>query len=104
MPRSRKKNFIEEDIVVFSFEKIQNKNERFINLKSYKAINSFLNSLITNHGIKSNKIGFGGYVTDLAFCLTCLIEKNEIDASLFEIQTDEMKKYEFDPDFVPNKI
>ena len=104
MSRSKKKNIIEEDIVVFSFEKIDNIDEKVINLKNYQSVLTFLKTLVSKHGLKSDKIGFGGYISDIAFILTSVINNKDLDTSLFELQTDESKNVEYDPDILPSNI
>ena len=104
MPRSKKKNIIEEDIVVFSFEKINNIDDKVLNLKNYQSIHTFLKTLVSKHGLKSDKIGLGGYISDMAFLLTSVINNKELDTFLFELQTDESKKVEYDPDILPSNI
>ncbi len=102
MSRSKKKNIIEEDIVVFSFEKIDNIGEKVNNLKNYQSVHTFLKTLLSKHGFKSDKIGLGGYISDMAFLLTSVINNKDLDTSLFELQTDESKKVEYDPDILPS--
>lgn len=102
MPRSKKKNIIEEDIVVFSFEKIDNIGEKVNNLKNYQSVHTFLKTLLSKQGLQSDKIGFGGYISDIAFYLSCLIENKEWDASVIELQTDKSKNIEYDPDILPS--
>jgi hypothetical protein len=102
MPRSKKKNIIEEDIVVFSFEKIDNIGEKVNNLKNYQSVHTFLKTLLSKHGLKSDKIGFGGYISDMAFYLCCVIENKELDVSFIELQTDESKNIQYDPDILPS--
>jgi hypothetical protein len=99
-----KKEFIEHEIVVFSFEKIDNIDEKIINLKNYQSVHKFLINLVSKQGLKTDKIGFGGYISDMAFYLSCVIESKELDALTIELQTDESKNIEYDPDFLPNNI
>jgi len=104
MPRSRKKNFIEEDIVVFSFEKMDKIDEKALGLKHYQSIHNFLKTLVSKQGLKSDKIGFGGYISDMAYYLSCIIKNIELDDSFIELQTDESKKVEYNPDILPSNI
>ena len=104
MPRCRKKNFIEEDIVVFSFEKMDKIDEKALSLNHYQSIHNFLKTLVSKQGLKSDKIGFGGYISDMAFYLSCVLENKEFETSFFELQTDESNKVEYDPDILPSNI
>jgi hypothetical protein len=61
-----------------------------------------LKKLISKQGLKSDKIGFGGYISDMAFYLSCIIENKELDVSFVELQTDESKNIEYDPDILPS--
>ena len=104
MPRRSKKGFVEQEIVVFAFEKIDKIEEKALSLKNYQSVHTFLKTLVSKQGLKSDKIGFGGYISDVAFYLSCVIENKELDTSLFELQTDESKKVEYDPDILPSNI
>ena len=102
MARRSKKEFVEQDIVVFAFEQIGKIEEKVSGLKNYQSIHTFLNTLISKQGLQSDKIGFGGYISDIAFYLSCLIENKEWDASVIELQTDKSKNIEYDPDILPS--
>ena len=104
MPRKSKNDFIEQDIVVFAFEKIDKIDQKSLSLKNYQSVHTFLKTLVSKQGLKSEKIGFGGYISDLAFYLSCIIENKELDISFFELQTDETKNIEYDPDILPSNI
>jgi hypothetical protein len=104
MPRKSKKDFIEQDIVVFAFEKIDKIDQKSLSLKNYKSVYTFLKTLVSKQGLKSDKIGFGGYISDMAFNLCCVIENKELDVSFIELQTDESKIIEYDPDILPSNI
>jgi hypothetical protein len=71
-------------------------------LKNYQSIHTFLKTLVSKQGLKSDKIGFGGYISDLAFYLSCIIENKELVISIFELQTDETKNVDYDPDILPS--
>lgn len=102
MPRRSKKDIVEQEIVVFAFEKIDKIEEKALSSKSYQSINTFLKTLVSKQGLKSDKIGFGGYISDMAFYLSCVIENKELDVSVIELQTDESKNIEYDPDILPS--
>ena len=104
MPRRSKKDIVEQETVVFAFEKIDKIDEKALSLKNYQSVHTFLKTLVSKQGLKSDKIGFGGYISDIAFYLSCVIENKELDTSLFELQTDEPKKVEYDPDILPSNI
>jgi hypothetical protein len=104
MPRKSKNDFNEQDIVVFAFEKIDKIDQKSLSLKNYQFVHTFLKNLVSKQGLKSEKIGFGGYISDLAFYLSCIIENKELDISIFELQTDETKNIEYDPDILPSNI
>jgi hypothetical protein len=102
MPRKSKKDFVEQDIVVFAFEKIDKIYQKSLSLKNYKSVYTFLKTLVSKQGLKSDKIGFGGYISDMAFYLSCIIENKELDVSFIELQTDESKNIQYDPDILPS--
>jgi hypothetical protein len=102
MPQGSKKVFVEQEIVVFAFEKIDKIEEKALSLKNYQSVHTFLKTLVSKQGLKSDKIGFGGYITDMAFNLCCAIENKELDVSFIELQTDESKNIEYDPDILPS--
>lgn len=104
MPRKSKKDIDEQEIVVFAFEKIDKIDEKVLSLKNYQSVYTFLKTLVAKQGINTNKVGFGGYISDIAFYLACVIENKELDTSLFELQTDESKKVEYNPDILPSNI
>jgi len=104
MPRRSKKDIVEQEIVVFAFEKIDKIDEKAQSSKNYQSVHTFLKTLVSKQGLKSDKIGFGGYISDVAFYLSCVIENKELDTSLFELQTDEPKKVEYDPDILLRNI
>ena len=104
MPRKSKKDIVEQEIVVFAFEKFDKIDEKALSSKNYQSVYTFLKTLVSKQGLKSDKIGFGGYISDVAFYLSCVIENKELDTSLFELQTDEPKKVEYDPDILPSNI
>jgi hypothetical protein len=102
MTRRNKKDFVEQDILVFAFEKIENIEEKASGLKNYQSVHTFLKTLVFKQGLQSDKIGFGGYISDMAFYLSCIIENKELDVSLIKLQTDESKNIEYDPDVLPS--
>ncbi len=104
MSRRSKKDFIKQDIVVFAFEKIEKIEEKGSGLKNYQSVHTFLKTLVSKQGLQSDKIGFGGYISDIAFYLSCVIENKEWDDSMIELQTDEFKKVEYNPDILPSNI
>ncbi len=104
MPRRSKKDIVEQETVVFAFEKIDKIDEKALSLKNYQSVHTFLKKLISKQGLKSDKIGFGGYISDMAFYLSCIIENKELDVSFVELQTDESKNVEYDPDILPSNI
>jgi|688.fasta_scaffold659162_2 hypothetical protein len=102
MPRRSKKDIVEQEIVVFAFEKIDKIDQKILSLKNYQSVHTFLKTLVSKQGLKSDKIGFGGYISDIAFYLSCVIENKELDVSVIELQTDESKNIEYDPDILPS--
>ncbi len=59
-----------------------------------------MKKLISKQELKSDKIGFGGYISDIAFYLSCIIENKELNVSFIEFQTDESKNIQYDPDIL----
>ena len=104
MPRRSKKDIVEQEIVVFAFEKIDKIDEKALSSKNYQSVYSFLKTLVSKQGLKSDKIGFGGYISNMAFLLNSVINNKDLDTSLFELQTDESKNVEYDPDILPSNI
>ncbi len=104
MSRRSNIDFVKQEIVVFAFEKIDKIEEKALSLKNYQSVHAFLKTLVSKQGLKSDKIGFGGYISDLAFYLSCIIENKELDISVFELQTDVSKNIEYDPDILPSNI
>ena len=104
MSRRSNIDFVKQEIVVFAFEKIDKIEEKALSLKNYQSVHTFLKTLVSEQGLKSDKIGFGGYISDLAFYLSCIIENKELDISVFELQTDVSKNIEYDPDILPSNI
>jgi hypothetical protein len=104
MLRKSKKDFVEQEIVVFAFEKFDKIDEKALSSMNYQSVYTFLKTLVSKQGLKSDKIGFGGYISDMAFYLSCIIENKELDVSFIELQTDESKNIQYDPDILPSNI
>ena len=104
MPRRSKKDIVEQEIVVFAFKKFDKIDEKELSSKNYQAVYTFLKTLVSKQGLKSDKIGFGGYISNMAFLLNSVINNKDLDTSLFELQTDESKNVEYDPDILPSNI
>lgn len=102
MSRSKKKTLVETDIAIFSF--IKDSQKRDLNSKSYNYVVDIFEKLMISEGVKSNKIGFGGYITDMAFYIAALIEVYNMQDGLTELDIEKYSPIDFDPDFVPNKI
>ena len=104
MPRSKNKIIVETDIAVFSFSKNSQMRDISLNRISYKYVLDLLNKLMIEEGIKSDKIGLGGYVTDIAFFISGMIEIYSNNNISLELDIDNFDSTEFDPDFVRNNI
>jgi hypothetical protein len=104
MARINKKKIVETDIAVFSFSKNSQMRDIPLNRISYKYVLDLLNKLMIEEGIKSDKIGLGGYVTDIAFFISGMIEIYSNNNISLELDIDNFDATEFDPDFVRNNI
>ena len=104
MSRSKKKKITEMDIAVFSFSKNSQIRNISPNRNSYNYVLDLLNKLMIEQGVKSDKIGLGGYVTDIAFYISGIIEIYSNHNINIELCSDDFNLTEFDPDFVPNNI
>lgn len=104
MARINKKKIVETDIAVFSFSKNSQMRDIPLNRISYKYVLDLLNKLMIEEGIKSDKIGLGGYITDIAFFISGMIEIYSNNNISLELDIDNFDATEFDPDFVRNNI
>ena len=104
MARINKKKIVETDIAVFSFSKNSQMRDIPLNRISYKYVLDLLNKLMIEEGVKSDKIGLGGYVTDIAFFISGMIEIYSNNNISLELDIDNFDATEFDPDFVRNNI
>jgi len=104
MSRSKKKKLNQMDIAVFSFSKDSQMRNICPNRNSYNYVLDLLNKLMIEEGVKSDKIGLGGYVTDIAFYISGLIETYSNQNINIELCSDDFNLTEFDPDLVPNNI
>ena len=104
MSRTKKKIITEIDIAVFSFSKNSQIRSISPNRNSYNYVLDLLNKLMIKEGVKSDKIGLGGYVTDIAFYISGIIEIYSNHNTNLELCSDDYNLTEFDPDFVPNNI
>ena len=104
MARINKKKIVETDIAVFSFSKNSQMRDIPLNRISYKYVLDLLNKLMIEEGVKSDKIGLGGYVTDIAFFISGMIEIYSNNNISIELDNDKFDATEFDPDFVRNNI
>lgn len=104
MARINKKKIVETDIAVFSFSKNSQMRDIPLNRISYKYVLDLLNKLMIEEGIKSDKIGLGGYVTDIAFFISGMIEIYSNNNISLELDIVNFDATEFDPDFVRNNI
>jgi hypothetical protein len=104
MSRTKKKKITELDIAVFSFSKDSQMRNNSINRISYNYVLDLLNKLMIKEGVKSDKIGLGGYVTDIAFYISGIIEIYSNNIIHLDLSNDDFNLSEFDPDFVPNNI
>jgi|688.fasta_scaffold685348_2 hypothetical protein len=104
MPRIKKKKIVETDIAVFSFSKNSQIRDIPLNRISYNYVLDLLNKMMIEEGVKSDKIGLGGYVTDIAFFISGMIEIYSNNNISLELDTDNFDSTEFDPDFVRNNI
>ena len=102
--RINKKKLVETDIAVFSFSKNSQMRDIPLNRISYKYVLDLLNKLMIEEGVKSDKIGLGGYVTDIAFFISGMIEIYSNNNISLELDIDNFDATEFDPDFVRNNI
>ena len=92
------------DIAVFSFSKNSQMRNISPNRNSYNYVLDVLNNLMEKEGVKSDKIGIGGYVTDIAFYISGMIEIYLNNNISLELDIDNFDSTEFDPDFVRNNI
>ena len=104
MSRIKNKKIVETDIAVFSFSKNSQMRDIPLNRISYKYVLDLLNKLMIEEGVKSDKIGLGGYVTDIAFFISGMIEIYSNNNISLELDIDNFDATEFDPDFVRNNI
>jgi hypothetical protein len=104
MSRSKIKKVTEMDIAVFSFSKDSQMRNNLLNRNSYNYVLDVLNNLMRKEGIKSDKIGLGGYVTDIAFYISGMIEIYSNNNISLELDIDNFDVTEFDPNFVRNNI
>lgn len=104
MSRSKKKKINEMDIAVFCFSKDSQMRNISPNRNSYNYILGLLNKLMIEEGVKSDKIGLGGYVTDIAFYISGIIEIYSNHNINLDLCSDGFNLTEFDPDLVPNNI
>ena len=104
MSRSKVNKVTEMDIAVFSFSKDSQMRNNLLNRNSYNYVLDVLNNLMEKEGVKSDKIGIGGYVTDIAFYISGMIEIYLNNNISLELDIDNFDSTEFDPDFVRNNI
>ena len=104
MSRSKKKKITEMDIAIFSFSKNSQIRNISPNRNSYNYVLDLLNKLMIEEGVISDKIGLGGYVTDIAFYISGIIEVYSNHNINIELCSDDFNLTEFDPDFMPNNI
>ena len=104
MSRSKVNKVTEMDIAVFSFSKDSQMRNNLLNRNSYNYVLDVLNNLMEKEGVKSDKIGLGGYVTDIAFYISGMIEIYSNNNISLELDIDNFDATEFDPDFVRNNI
>jgi len=104
MSRSKIKKVTEMNIAVFSFSKDSQMRNISPNRNSYNYVLDVLNNLMEKEGVKSDKIGIGGYVTDIAFYISGMIEIYSNNNISLELDIDNFDATEFDPDFVRNNI
>ena len=104
MSRSKKKKITEMDIAVFSFSKDSQMRNNLLNRNSYNYVLDVLNNLMEKEDVKSDKIGIGGYITDIAFYISGMIEIYSNNKISLELDIDNFDATEFDPDFVRNNI
>ena len=102
MSKSKKKNLVATDIAIFSF--VKDSQKRDLNSKSFNYVVDIFDKLMIREGVKSDKIGFGGYITDMAFYIAALIEVYNMQDGLIEMCIENISPIDFDPDSVPNKI
>ena len=104
MSRSKIKKVTEMNIAVFSFSKDSQMRNNSPNRNSYNYVLDVLNNLMEKEGVKSDKIGIGGHVTDIAFYISGMIEIYSNNKISLELDIDNFDATEFDPDFVRNNI
>ena len=104
MSRSKVNKVTEMDIAVFSFSKDSQMRNNLLNRNSYNYVLDVLNNLMEKEDVKSDKIGIGGYVTDIAFYISGMIEIYSNNNISLELDIDNFDSTEFDPDFVRNNI
>jgi len=104
MSISKVNKVTEMDIAVFSFSKDSQMRNNLLNRNSYNYVLDVLNNLMEKEGVKSDKIGIGGYITDIAFYISGMIEIYSNNKISLELDIDNFDATEFDPDFVRNNI
>ena len=104
MSRSKVNKVTEMDIAVFSFSKDSQMRNNLLNRNSYNYVLDVLNNLMEKEDVKSDKIGIGGYITDIAFYISGMIEIYSNNKISLELDIDNFDSTEFDPDFVRNNI
>ena len=104
MSRSKVNKVTEMDIAVFSFSKDSQMRNNLLNRNSYNYVLDILNNLMEKEDVKSDKIGIGGYITDIAFYISGMIEIYSNNKISLELDIDNFDATEFDPDFVRNNI
>jgi hypothetical protein len=104
MSKSKLNKVTEMDIAVFSFSKNSQIRDIPLNRISYNYVLDLLNKIMIEEGVKSDKIGLGGYVTDIAFFISGMIEIYSNNNISLELDIDNFDSTEFDPDFVRNNI
>jgi len=104
MSRSKVNKVTEMDIAVFSFSKDSQMRNNLLNRNLYNYVLDVLNNLMEKEGVKSDKIGIGGYITDIAFYISGMIEIYSNNKISLELDIDNFDATEFDPDFVRNNI
>jgi hypothetical protein len=104
MSRSKVNKVTEMDIAVFSFSKDSQMRNNLLNRNSYNYVLDVLNNLMEKEDVKSDKIGIGGYITDIAFYISGMIEIYSNNKISLELDIDNFDATEFDPDFVRNNI
>ena len=93
-----------DDIMVFSFKKDSQYNDRFKTEKEYEYVFTVLNRLLQEKGVNTPKIGIGGYIEDVAAYISFIIRSYQLYNSINSVEIADFDPAEFDPEAEPIKF